>query len=155
MARIVQIADPAAAELRIDLPVADAIALDEGARVDLFLDVDPLEPRRASMSYAAYEAEPTPAGVLAYRVIAAFEVSPDRRRIAMLTAPDEELIHFEGWSRVDVYDAEAKTVIVVTADDIIDAGIFWAQTEGRYHEDFMPILGCPNCNQRTMEYTRD
>jgi len=39
--RIVLIADPASAELRIDLPVADAIALDQGARVELFLDVEP------------------------------------------------------------------------------------------------------------------
>ena len=38
---------------------------------------------------------------------------------------------------------------------IIDAAIFWAQTDGHYHEDYMPILGCPNCNQRAMQYVRD
>jgi dipeptidyl aminopeptidase/acylaminoacyl peptidase len=50
------------------------------------------------------------------RVIKAFEVSADRRRIAMLTNPDEELIHNEGWSRVDVYDADSESVSTVTGD---------------------------------------
>jgi dipeptidyl aminopeptidase/acylaminoacyl peptidase len=44
------------------------------------------------------------------RVIGAFAVSPDERRIAMITTPTEELITNEGWSHVDVYDAATKTV---------------------------------------------
>jgi len=51
------------------------------------------------------------------RVIGAFEVAPDRKRIAMLTTPDEELIHNEGWSRLDVHDADAGSVSVVTGPD--------------------------------------
>jgi dipeptidyl aminopeptidase/acylaminoacyl peptidase len=50
------------------------------------------------------------------RVIGAMHVAPDQSRIAMITTPDEELIHNEGWSRVDVYDAESKTVRVVTGE---------------------------------------
>ena len=50
------------------------------------------------------------------RVIVAFEASPDRRRIAMLTTPDEELIHKEGWSRVDLYDAPTAALSIVTPD---------------------------------------
>ncbi len=38
---------------------------------------------------------------------------------------------------------------------IVDVEIFKAQYEGRYHEDYMPILGCPSCNNETMEYAGD
>lgn len=48
------------------------------------------------------------------RVIRSMKVSPDERRIAMLTTPDNELIHNEGWSRVDVYQADTKKVSIVT-----------------------------------------
>jgi len=50
------------------------------------------------------------------RVIRSFKVSPDQTRIAMVTTPAEELIHNEGWSRIDVYDAKAKTVSITTED---------------------------------------
>lgn len=39
------------------------------------------------------------------RVIFAFRVSPDQKRIAMLTRPDDHLITNEGWSTVDIYTA--------------------------------------------------
>ena len=35
---------------------------------------------------------------------------------------------------------------------IVDAAISWARFEGDYYEGFMPILGCPNCNQEALEY---
>jgi hypothetical protein len=38
---------------------------------------------------------------------------------------------------------------------IIDVEIAKAEFEGTYHEGFMPILGCPNCNRETMEYAGD
>ncbi len=50
------------------------------------------------------------------RVIAGFSVTRDGRRIAMRTTPDEELIHNEGWSRLDVYDAAGKSVTTVTPE---------------------------------------
>ena len=37
---------------------------------------------------------------------------------------------------------------------IIDYEIFRAQFEGFYYEGYMPALGCPVCNQETMEYVR-
>ena len=37
------------------------------------------------------------------RVVRSFDVAGDGR-VAMVTTPDEELIHHEGWSRVDVWD---------------------------------------------------
>ncbi len=50
------------------------------------------------------------------RVVGSMKVSPDERRIGMITTPDNELVHNEGWSRVDVYDAETKEVSIVTED---------------------------------------
>ena len=48
------------------------------------------------------------------RVIRSFEVSPDERRVAMVTTPDRTLLTNEGWSRVDVYDAETEKVQIAT-----------------------------------------
>ncbi|MNZ14307.1 multidrug resistance protein MdtN [compost metagenome] len=76
--RLMQIADPAQAELRIELPVGDAIALQPGAEVALFLDSDPLNRHSARLERAAYEAQSTAAGQLAYRLDAAFSDTPPR-----------------------------------------------------------------------------
>lgn len=76
--RLMQIADPAQAELRIELPVGDAIALQPGAEVALFLDSDPLHRHQARLERSAYEAQSTAAGQLAYRLDAAFVEAPPR-----------------------------------------------------------------------------
>ncbi|WIX34413.1 HlyD family efflux transporter periplasmic adaptor subunit [Salinicola sp. JS01] len=76
--RLMQIADPEQAELRIELPVGDAIALQPGAEVALFLDSDPLHRHQARLERAAYEAQSTAAGQLAYRLDAAFVDAPPR-----------------------------------------------------------------------------
>lgn len=76
--RLMQIADPAQAELRIELPVGDAIALEPGAEVALFLDSDPLNRHDARLERAAYEAQATAAGQLAYRLDATFADAPPR-----------------------------------------------------------------------------
>ena len=52
--------------------------------------------------------------VEATRVIHAMSTSPDGRRVAMVTTPDDELIHKEGWSQVDIYDVRAGETITVT-----------------------------------------
>ncbi|AUF98057.1 hypothetical protein PS623_04715 [Pseudomonas fluorescens] len=76
--RLMQIADPNQAQLRMELPVGDAIALQPGAEVALFLDSDPLQRHVASLERAAYEAQLTAAGQLAYRLDASFADSPPR-----------------------------------------------------------------------------
>ncbi|PWU30161.1 HlyD family secretion protein [Pseudomonas sp. RW407] len=76
--RLMQIADPGQAELRIELPVGDAIALAPGAEVALFLDSDPLNRQAARLERSAYEAQATAAGQLAYRLDAAFIDPPPR-----------------------------------------------------------------------------
>ncbi len=44
------------------------------------------------------------------RYVRDLAVTPDGRRLAMITAPDERVLTFEGRSRVDVYDAKTKAV---------------------------------------------
>ncbi|MGC5703843.1 HlyD family efflux transporter periplasmic adaptor subunit [Pseudomonas sp. NFXW11] len=77
--RLMEIADPTQAELRIELAVGDAIALEPDAEVALFLDSDPLQRHSARLERVAYEAQSTPAGQLAYRLDAAFIDSPPPR----------------------------------------------------------------------------
>ncbi|KGK83330.1 HlyD family efflux transporter periplasmic adaptor subunit [Pseudomonas stutzeri] len=76
--RLMQIADPTQAELRIELPVGDAISLEPGAEVALFLDSDPLNRHDARLDRSAYEAQSTAAGQLAYRLDARFLGTPPR-----------------------------------------------------------------------------
>lgn len=76
--RLMQIADPTQAELRIELSVGDAIALQPGAEIALFLDSDPLNRHGARLERSAYEAQTTAAGQLAYRLDASFVDAPPR-----------------------------------------------------------------------------
>lgn len=76
--RLMEIADPSQAELRIELAVSDAISLEPGAQVALFLDSDPLQRHSARLERAAYEAQPTSGGQLAYRLDASFDQAPPR-----------------------------------------------------------------------------
>jgi dipeptidyl aminopeptidase/acylaminoacyl peptidase len=50
------------------------------------------------------------------RIIRAFTVAPDQSRIAMSTTPDDEIIHNEGWSRIDLYDTRTKQITTATPD---------------------------------------
>lgn len=68
--KIMEIANPAHVELRVDVPVGDAIILKSGARVKVFLDSAPLTPLEAKVVRADYQAKTHEAGVLAFRVIA-------------------------------------------------------------------------------------
>ncbi|MDU9033589.1 HlyD family efflux transporter periplasmic adaptor subunit [Pseudomonas corrugata] len=76
--RLMEIADPSQAELRIELAVGDAITLAPGAQVALFLDSDPLQRHLAWLERSAYEAQPTAAGQLAYRLDARFDAAAPR-----------------------------------------------------------------------------
>lgn len=79
--RILEIADPKTVEVRIDLPVADAIALAADARVRLFLDTDPLSAREARVEQVTPVSRLTDAGVLAYRVTARLDPSAPAPRL--------------------------------------------------------------------------
>ena len=71
--KIMQIADPARVKLRIDLPVADSIVLEEGAHVRVFLDSDPLHPFDARVVRVSYHAEAISPDTLAYKLFAEFD----------------------------------------------------------------------------------
>lgn len=68
--RIMEIADPAQLELRIDLAVNDAMLLQEDAEVAVFFDAQPLETYEAKVTHAGYHAEVLPGDQLAYHVTA-------------------------------------------------------------------------------------
>ncbi|MBF0273072.1 MAG: HlyD family efflux transporter periplasmic adaptor subunit [Magnetococcales bacterium] len=70
--KVMIVADPQRVELDIRLPVADAVVLNPGARILMFLHVDPLHPLEGELIRAAHDAELTPEGVLAYRIMARF-----------------------------------------------------------------------------------
>ncbi|BES86369.1 hypothetical protein PEC302107_30530 [Pectobacterium araliae] len=76
--RLMELADPALAALRIELDVGDAIQLGAKAPITLFLDSDPLTPHAALLERIAYESELTPAGNLAYRLDGRFSDAPPR-----------------------------------------------------------------------------
>ena len=76
--RILEVADAAVLEARIDLPVADAIALSAGARVKLFLDTDPLSPWTGSVRRADYKAKVGDNEIVSFRVISEINKEPDR-----------------------------------------------------------------------------
>ncbi len=79
--RIMEIADPKLIELRIDLPVADAIVLKEGAEAVVFLTSLPLESFSATVIHTSYQAEVLPGDILAYRVTARLTQPDSRLRI--------------------------------------------------------------------------
>ncbi len=79
--RIMELANPRQLEVRIDLPVDDAIVLRNGAPVTLFFSADPLSSVAATLSHASYHAEVLPNNTLAYRVTAQLEHDPGQFRI--------------------------------------------------------------------------
>jgi hypothetical protein len=68
--RIMELANPQQLEVRIDLPVEDAMVLREGASATLFLNANPFSSVPATISHASYHAEVLPNNTLAYRVTA-------------------------------------------------------------------------------------
>ena len=71
--RLMEIADADRVEVRVALPVADAIVLKQGARTDLFLDSEPLSSRRARIARSDYKARPSDGDILSIGVTAKFE----------------------------------------------------------------------------------
>lgn len=68
--RILSIADPNNIQLEIRLPVTDAISLNHGNEVTLFLDTDPLNPIPFLVNYSSFEPSLTQDQIIAYRIVA-------------------------------------------------------------------------------------
>lgn len=71
--RILQIADKNNIQIKIMLPVSDAIFLNEKATVKIFFDNDPLNSFSGKISQIYYEPELTPQTILSYKIIAEFD----------------------------------------------------------------------------------
>lgn len=68
--KLMEVANPASSEFRIELSAADAIVLHDKARIVAFLDSDPLNPIEARLVRAAYKAAPREGQQFAFRLIA-------------------------------------------------------------------------------------
>ena len=64
---------------QIHLPVADAITLDRGAAVKLFLTVRPLSPISGEISETSYQATLSPDGIASYRLRASIPATEEAR----------------------------------------------------------------------------
>ncbi|WP_419710431.1 efflux RND transporter periplasmic adaptor subunit [Pseudomonas sp. NFX224] len=81
--RIMQVADPTQPAMLIQLAVADAIALEPGAEVTLFLTAYPLTPLKGKILETSYQARPSDEGVVAYRLLASIDGSPEHARLGL------------------------------------------------------------------------
>ena len=73
----------AAVELRIDVAMPDAGALIPAGRVKLFLDIEPLTPRHASIVRSDYKARPGDNDVLVFKTFARFDADEPPPRIGL------------------------------------------------------------------------
>jgi hypothetical protein len=81
--RVMQLAQPEDAGILVWLAVADAINLEEGAPVQLFLHTDPLRPRSGRLIEASYQALPSPDDLASYRLRATLEPGTELPRIGL------------------------------------------------------------------------
>ncbi|HWD32897.1 MAG TPA: HlyD family efflux transporter periplasmic adaptor subunit [Pseudomonas sp.] len=81
--RILLIAEPKQPAMLIQLPVADAIALEPGAEVTLFLTAYPLTPLKGNVLETSYQAQANEEGVVAYRLLASIEGQPEHARLGL------------------------------------------------------------------------
>lgn len=71
--RIFLIAKPKEIEIKIMLPVSDAIFIEENAKVKVFFDNDPLRSWQATLRYVSYKPELTEQNILSYKMTAEFD----------------------------------------------------------------------------------
>jgi len=77
--RIMRIASPQDVEIEAWLAVGDAIPLEPGAALKLYLASSPLDPVEAKVRYMSYEAQQRPDGGYAYRVRATLDAATGQR----------------------------------------------------------------------------
>ncbi|CAG4888955.1 efflux RND transporter periplasmic adaptor subunit [Paraburkholderia saeva] len=81
--RILQLADPAKPAMLIQLAVADAIALEPGAEVTLYLTAYPLAPLHGRILETSYQAKASEDGIVAYRLLASIDGAHDQARLGL------------------------------------------------------------------------
>lgn len=81
--RIVQLADPQHVQIAINLPVEDALNLEQGAQVKLYLNISPLDTVGGELTQSSYEAVPVAEGFVAYRLKADLATGEQPPRIGL------------------------------------------------------------------------
>ncbi len=81
--KVITLADPGQTEIQIWLPVDDAINLEIGAKVKLFLNIDPTHPLAATLRQTSYEPQVTPDGNLAFQLKAGFDQINEQPRVGL------------------------------------------------------------------------
>lgn len=81
--RILQLADPEQPKMEIQLAVADAISLEPGGEVTLFLTAYPLTPIHGRIEDTSYQAQPDDNGIAAYRLEASIEDQAEHARLGL------------------------------------------------------------------------
>jgi Barrel-sandwich domain of CusB or HlyD membrane-fusion len=72
--RVALLADPKDAGVLVWLPVSEAINLEAGAQIKLYLQVAPLKPLVATLTQTSYQAALSPDGISAYRLKAQLQL---------------------------------------------------------------------------------
>jgi HlyD family secretion protein/Biotin-lipoyl like len=81
--RVMQIANPQDAGVLVWLPAMDAINIEPGAPLRLFLHVKPLDPLPGTLLQTSYQAVPSPEGISAYRLRGQFDPGTEVPRIGL------------------------------------------------------------------------
>jgi hypothetical protein len=81
--RVMLIADPSLVNVTVYLPPEDAIEMEAGADVTVYLHVDPLSSLKATITRSSYEAVPASDGKLAYHVRAELAAGQERPQIGL------------------------------------------------------------------------
>lgn len=81
--RVLQLADPKDAGVLMWLPVKDALNLESGAEVKLFLHTKALSPISATLKQTSYQATLSPDNIASYRLKATFAGAQDLPRIGL------------------------------------------------------------------------
>ena len=81
--RVMQLANPQDAGVLVWLPASDALNLEPGAPIRLFLHTDPLSPLGAELFQTSYQATQSPDGIAAYRLYGRFVDGVAQQRIGL------------------------------------------------------------------------
>ncbi len=81
--KVLTIADPEKIEADVRLAVEDAINLEPGADVLIFLNIKPDTPLHGTLEQSSYEAHPTPEGILAFRLKVGLDGAQEPPRIGL------------------------------------------------------------------------
>ena len=81
--KVMTLADPEQTEMQLWLPVDDAINLETGAPVKIFLNIDPTHPLTGTLRQTSYEPQVTPDGNLAFQLKVRFNHPDIHPRIGL------------------------------------------------------------------------